>query len=68
MCEKLNEKEKTYWELMYDGYYVTIQHCEACGAYLGVNYPSLFCTDCTPSPEYLAAQKAIDDAKGHSES
>lgn len=56
--------EKSYWEYMYDGYQVKIQHCEACGEYLGVNYPSSHCKDCTPSPEYLAAQKAIDDSKG----
>lgn len=52
----------TYQEYC-DDYYVTIQHCEACGAYLGVNYPSMFCSDCTPTPEYLAAQAKLDNQK-----
>lgn len=56
-------EEGTHYEYMGDGYSVRIQHCEACGAYLGVEYPSSYCKDCTPTPEYLAAQAALDKEK-----
>lgn len=56
-------EDQTHPEYMSDGYSVIIQHCEACGAYLGVNYPSSFCVDCTPSPLYLASQYLINKEK-----
>jgi hypothetical protein len=33
-----------------DGHYVTIQHCEVCDKYLGVNYPSDWCDEHRPKP------------------
>ena len=45
------KESKTYYEYVSDGYSVTIQHCEhidadgeVCAEYLGVNYPSNFCS------------------------
>lgn len=36
----------THSESMGDGYYVTVQYCEeeGCNVYLGINYPSDFCS------------------------
>jgi hypothetical protein len=45
------EISDTHFEYVGEGYYVTTQHCEAkdaagevCNEYLGVNYPSIFCS------------------------
>lgn len=37
----------THTEYMGDGYSVRVQHCEepGCNVYLGVNYPSDFCSE-----------------------
>jgi hypothetical protein len=57
-------EDKTYYEYAGEGHYVRIQHCEGCGAYLGVEYPTSFCADCTPSPIYLASQYLWDKERG----
>lgn len=38
--------------------YVTIQHCEVCDEYLGVNYPSEFCDDHRPKVKKSKASKS----------
>ena len=53
----------THPEYLGEGYSVTIQHCEACGSYLGVNYPSYFCPTWLATPECVVTQKALDDLK-----
>lgn len=37
----------THREYLGEGYSVTVQHCEHpdCDIYLGVNYPSRYCTE-----------------------
>lgn len=30
-------------------YKPTEQHCEACGAWLGYNYPAFYCDECKPT-------------------
>lgn len=39
-------ESSTHREHSGDGHYVTIQHCDVCDTYLGVNYPSNVCDDC----------------------
>jgi hypothetical protein len=36
----------THQEPLGDGHMVTIQHCEKCDKYLGVNYPDVLCEEC----------------------
>jgi hypothetical protein len=33
------------WIGTYDGYMVMVRHCAVCNVYLGVNYPSDYCSN-----------------------
>jgi hypothetical protein len=44
---KAATKGTTHYEYVDPYYYVCIQHCETCGDYLGVNYPALYCDECS---------------------
>ncbi|WP_155855216.1 hypothetical protein [Actinotalea ferrariae] len=42
----------THREYAGEGYYVTVQHCEAdgCDEYLGINYPGHYCDEHEVTP------------------
>lgn len=54
--EKVEVVSDTHKEHMGPDYKVTIQHCESCNKFLGVNYPSDFCTECQSRIDRRAKQ------------